>query len=391
MSSWKRGNERHYCAICNAWMASDRQSILRHEQGAKHIKKAQEEQQKKRKEKSRIQNQESQVQKALAEMEQAALEKEYGVALPPLATSKPPVASPKTKAPPKLPPPKQEPKKRPPQTEKSESEPTSKKQKLIISPSEGVHTAQIGHTTYHYLQATTYHNLLEPDVPIELWKGPNLASWAEKQLPEKAGLWKSALVVHVRATTATISYLASPGATEETIEKQVSMDRIRIRLGVDHPAIPKTLEEARIVAMGGEDIEVAGKQAAVDEATGLSGWSTVRIQRTTTQLQDKEERERIRQARRQARQEKANLESQVQARKLEEAKVSNAEDSALGAYDVWNKGGGGYKGIQIEGTNAALVDTAKKLSQGKAVGFKKKKKLFGKKKQNRRTTSADDD
>ena len=31
-----RNVERHYCAYCNAWMGSDRQSILIHENGKKH-------------------------------------------------------------------------------------------------------------------------------------------------------------------------------------------------------------------------------------------------------------------------------------------------------------------------------------------------------------------
>ena len=37
-----RNAERHYCAICNAWMGSDRQSILIHENGKKHIEKLKE-------------------------------------------------------------------------------------------------------------------------------------------------------------------------------------------------------------------------------------------------------------------------------------------------------------------------------------------------------------
>jgi len=31
-----RNKERHYCALCNAWMGSDRQSISLHENGKKH-------------------------------------------------------------------------------------------------------------------------------------------------------------------------------------------------------------------------------------------------------------------------------------------------------------------------------------------------------------------
>ena len=31
-----RNTERHYCAVCNVWMGSDRQSIMLHENGKKH-------------------------------------------------------------------------------------------------------------------------------------------------------------------------------------------------------------------------------------------------------------------------------------------------------------------------------------------------------------------
>ena len=31
-----RSKDRHYCSICNAWMGSDRQSIMLHENGKKH-------------------------------------------------------------------------------------------------------------------------------------------------------------------------------------------------------------------------------------------------------------------------------------------------------------------------------------------------------------------
>ena len=201
-----------------------------------------------------------------------------------------------------------------------------------------------------------------------------------------------------------VAYLKNPVDTDETLEKSVALSRIRILLGGDD-RIPDTLEEARIMAMGGEEIvegeatqqslEQQEQQKEFEEATGLSGWSTVQIKRTTVRQELKEERERKRQQRREAVREAEQQKKQAEIRKMEEAAVANAEDSALGAYDVWSRGDqDGYKGVNIhdEGTNKIDVhDTAKKLSEGKGpVGFKK---TFKKKKgaQNRRKTSADDD
>jgi hypothetical protein len=107
----------------------------------------------------------------------------------------------------------------------------------------------------------------------------------------------------------------------------------------------------------------------------------------------KEERALLRQKRREAAESAEKVKKETDARKMEEAKVSNADDSALGAYDVWSRTKDGYKGVDIH--REAHVDVhemGKKLSDGKeSVGFKKSAFKVKKKKQNRRTTSADDD
>ena len=86
-------------------------------------------------------------------------------------------------------------------------------------------------------------------------------------------------------------------------------------------------------------------------------------------------------------------------RKMEEAKVANADDSALGSYDVWTGGKAGYKGVDImENDKVDVAITAKSLSKGKGnVAFKKVgsgSSMFkgkAKKKKNMRVISADDD
>ena len=50
---------------------------------------------------------------------------------------------------------------------------------------------------------------------------------------------------------------------------------------------------------------------------------------------------------------------------MEEAKIENADDSALGAYVVWNSGKAGYKGVDInQEAKIDVQDTAKSLAKG---------------------------
>jgi hypothetical protein len=78
---------------------------------------------------------------------------------------------------------------------------------------------------------------------------------------------------------------------------------------------------------------------------------------------------------------------------MEQAKVANADDSALGAFDIWNRTATGYKGVDIHNAHSAVVqvqDLAKKVADGPVAFKKKKTAVAGSKKQSRRTTSADD-
>lgn len=298
-----------------------------------------------------------------------------------------------------------------------------------------------------YLEGHVFYGLLQDDMPVELWTGSSHATRGEMKLPDRARFWVPALVVAVIETekvvndertnddssnndnppcTVHVSYLVTPDATEETIVKNVPVRQIRIVMGPsnnndddDNDKIPETLEEARLLAMGGEEIHVNGngtnqkrntkEEEGVNETTGLTGWSTVSVKRTTVKQLHREERDRQLEKRRQVRHQQEAEARKLEERKMEEAKVSNADDSALGAYDVWGRGGG-YKGVDISQDDSTLLlsvqDTAKRLvppssggtgtestSNGDGRGtlkiaFRKAKKKKG---GARRTTSADDD
>eukprot|EP00562_Extubocellulus_spinifer_P017159 CAMPEP_0178607068 /NCGR_PEP_ID=MMETSP0697-20121206/37418_1 /TAXON_ID=265572 /ORGANISM="Extubocellulus spinifer, Strain CCMP396" /LENGTH=517 /DNA_ID=CAMNT_0020245557 /DNA_START=132 /DNA_END=1685 /DNA_ORIENTATION=- len=309
-------------------------------------------------------------------------------------------------------------------------------------------------TSSTYLEGKVYAPILEEDVPIQIWTGETTASEMasverEMRRLDRQHLWKMGLVVRVRkrekggkdtghgdggksgsveeslnggekdATASPpeakdggqimvdVAYLRNPTDENETIEKAVEPYRIRLLLGSDE-MIPSTIEEARLDLMGGEEIindadvsSGAAAAPAIDENTGLATWGTVQVRKVSANRQIKEERARVRAKRREEAERARQQERQEQERKMEEAKVANADDSALGSYDVWSGGKAGYKGVDIARSDKVdVADTAKSLAKGKGgVAFKKRKSGGGggsafknaKKKANRRVTSADDD
>jgi WW domain-binding protein 4 len=456
-ASWQTKESRYYCATCNVWMGNDRQSILVHENGKKHKEKVEASLQERRDNKVAADKQASQLQSSLKAMEQAAL---HSMATGPDSLyydttetllsrgSQTTMGSTFAAAPPPPPPP---PKEKQQQQPSKQQQPSCKKEKQAwsalkkqrqedkqdgdnddddqetagkarrkrtIGPDEGHYTlAMVGDEDTAsdkqqqqkiFLEGTVFAEILEEEMPIQIWLGSHLASLAEKRLPHNQTLWINGLVVAVKKPrvdnsenntpeedrlVVDVCYLKNPTDHDETIEQNVRLPRIRILLGADE-SIPKTLEEARILALGGEEVQVtADAEAQIDEATGLTGWSTVAIKRTTVHQEAREERARERQKQRQAKRKAQGAQKEAETRKMEEAKVANAEDSALGAYDVWGKGG--YKGVDIHKEAViSIADTAKKLAGvGEKVAFKKanrsKFQVAGKKR-NRRTTSADD-
>lgn len=485
-------NERHYCAFCNVWMASDRASVLVHQNGKKHAEKQLAAQSQKALEMAAQEKQQSALQKTLRHMEEAAaaaVPHDYGLFGagaaydPATAISFPAVANnmhvPSMVPPPPPPPMQQAPpqpmnptspgsalvakqKKREWDARKHQRDQEKKKQKLNpdddddngrrdsaaakqwrtkkLSSTEGFYQSVEDDGAHTWLEGVAFRGILEADLPVQVWLGSAGATTPnELRLPENQRHWRDALVVAIRTrhsaercadrmvvdvaylskTTTTTANSSNNTATtgtdeeEETVEqiaKSVPLMHIRILLGNEMASdrIPKTLEEARLLAMGGEEITTVAAAATttpgdtsdslkIDESTGFSGWTTLKIKRTTVLTEQKAERESLRQKRKDAIL-KAELDAkQAEARRMEEAKVSNSNDSALGAYDVWNRTKDGYKGVDIHdatatqtgGTDATVHDYGKKLATSSSdVVFKKG---TAKRKQSRRTTSADDD
>jgi WW domain-binding protein 4 len=323
--------------------------------------------------------------------------------------------------------------------DEKQDENSNKRPKLTILPGEGFYSyndtnkndvkreADVRGTdnalkqkTTTYLEGDIFFGLLEEDMPVQLWTGSSSCR-TEKRQRTNVGNWKNALVVqvinHRSETTGErsdelqrplvhVSYLASQDDTEETIERKISLDRIRIILGADEK-IPDSLEEARLLAMGGEETHVTSningsettsnvEQQQIDEATGLSGWSTVSIKKTTHRQEHREERKRFDENKSLASKKREAEQERIAERRLEESRASNADDSALGAYDVWGKMD--YKGVDISKEvhysiedSAKRLATAKNLTTGTKVAFKKRVKKKGQRAARRRTSADDDD
>ncbi|KAL7472571.1 hypothetical protein ACHAXS_012940 [Conticribra weissflogii] len=426
-----RNNDRHYCPLCNAWMGSDRQSILLHENGKKHREAVEADLKRRRDDKSKKEKQEKELEAVFRKVNEVAaggagsggmgaVAGTNGFARPAyfgggvgssssfsfLPGGVPPAAT------------KEQLEK------KQQSQPEAKTIKSVESdPKQKSTTAfdpNVGHYEHDgiiYLEGHVYSDILEEGMPIQFWMGSPNATNDEKRDLRNFNFWKTALLAKVKKgktkeeTSCHVSYLLRPEDEEETIDSNVKPDRIRLILGSD-PSIPSTMEEAHLALMGGEQIiqvlhdnnnTVNNTDEAnpdIDENTGFTTWNTVTIRKVSTHFEQVQERKRKRQQEREMKERQERKEKEIQARKMEEAKYANAHDSALGAYDVWSSavagdgvgvGGGSrhYKGVDItKEVKVDVADTAKSLSKGMgSVAFKNKKKP----RKNARTTSADDD
>jgi hypothetical protein len=446
--------ERYYCETCNVWLASDKASVLTHRNGKKHLDNTKFAQSKKLNASAAQEKQQAAMQASLKQMEMAAkasyqqdycLFAESTMGLAPLTAAsinsvpnenilnsnhpapqissssdifKEPVVKHERK--------EWDDRKKQRDAEKqkhrvnqdasnedNESGSNHKRRKITINENDGYYST--GENTV-WLNGAIYGEILEEDMPIQIWLGNAAATETELKLPENQRHWKDGLIVALRTSTqqsndmfedrmvVDVAYLDKPNDSDELMKKSVRLRHVRILLGNEaDDRIPTTLDEARVLAMGGEVVKPSNIESAsleIDESTGLSGWSTVHINRTTIRNEMKAERDLIRKERKEAVTKAEKAAKDAERRRMEEAKVSNADDSALGAYDIWGRTKDGYKGVQIH-VNESSVNTAKisvhdygkKLAMdGVNTGFKNKSTgTLKKKRQNRRTTSADDD
>ena len=448
--------ERHYCEVCNVWMGSDKASILTHRNGKKHVDNTTLAQSKKSNATAAQEKQQLAMQASLKQMEVAAhanFQQDYCLfadgstpvlahlttatfhnfptnglqsssqILPPIHSSSDTHHQPVDKHERK----EWDDRKKQRDLEKrlnrkeqdntndNTSGPNLKRRKITIGKNDGHYSVE---ENVVWLHGATFGEILEEDMPVQIWLGNAAASETEFKLPENQRYWKDGLIVAIRTRqlpddyedrmVVDVAFLEKPDDLEEQLKKSLRLRHIRILLGnIADDRIPTTLDEARVLAMGGEVIQPTNQESQsleIDESTGLSSWSTVHVNRTSIRNELKAERDLMRKERKEATVKAEKAAKEAEMRRMEEAKTLNADDSALGAYDIWGRTKDGYKGVQIHAAESSLTTTAanvsvhdfgKKLAMGGVhTEFKSKSNLkntMAKKRQNRRTTSADDD
>jgi len=230
---------------------------------------------------------------------------------------------------------------------------------------------------YLLLEGEIFGNIIREGTAVELWIGSS-EKRGVKMLSENIPLWKAGLVLKVykdakdiEKLSFDVAYLRDPSDKEETVESKAVCSRLRLALGRGD-GVPSSLEEARLIRQGGESIEQFKMEIEIDDKTGFSTWNTVSVRKATVQHEESKERAREWAKRREEAQKEEDTRKEAEVRRMEEAKNANADDSALGAYDVWNSGSG-YKGVDIsKEMKLNSSDTAKSLADGAKVAFKKR-------------------
>lgn len=446
-----RTNDRHYCQICNAWMSSDRNSILVHENGKKHKEKLEESLIAKREMKEKADIGRNRLEEQFRAIENAAAKAHVGDVLsgafgnssihatstqqqqqqeqheyihakqhaaPIQATNVNSSKRSKTN--------------RDERAKEKSSEMDSwhaRKQrreglendKDVIGETSArtsqyhelaEHEGYYKHGSITFFDGSFFWPLIQEDMSAEIWIGPGLPDVSVKARcrEENSPLWKTGIVVKIHRPKAVNSagasaskfdfaYLRNASDNDETIDFDVECSRIRLVLGSGE-GIPSTIEEARLALKGGEDVITLEDQFSpeFDENTGFSSWGTVVVRQTTVKHEESKIRAKIKARKVEEEQACQDAKKDADARMMEEARHANADDSALGAYDVWNSGKGGYKGVKINhDMKLDINDTAKSLANGEKVSFKKRQQSGSsaqfkkyKKKNFRRKTTGDD-
>jgi len=440
-------NQRHYCSVCNAWMGSDRQSILIHENGKKHRENAEASLKKQREEKLKQEKAMNLIASTLQKMNEAvAVVPDGFISSSTAATSFQPMSpqvintttnrhtSDNNNKTNNIKHNKnrikeddfQDPMKKEEVTSHGNEEyniqsnmkidTKNRKRKKMYE--EGYYT--VGDQTF--LCGHIFYEILEVDMLVEIFTGSSTMTKEYQQSLDALPLWKTGVIlaIHGNKTNVTnnnnnnnndesdpqqqqpprlsfdISYLNNINDEDETIETKVDPIRLRLRMGMDD-STPKTLEEAELALLGGEDIVTFQQDLSnmdIDENTGLSKWGTVSVRKVTTSHEVKEERKRQKVQKQEEHDRRLHESKEHDRRRMEETQQLHGLDSALGAYDVFNTMKG-YKGVVIhdEVNQRPLLQQLlpPPLHSGSvSISFKAKSNAQNQNKKKLRKTKADD-
>ncbi len=339
----RRTNERHYCKVCNAWMASDKMSIRTHQNGSKHKQKIAEALKAKRDEKASKEREEKQLMQQMADIEnaaRAAVSSDRDLGQLSFYNNNAPAV-------PVGPPPSHSSQQHQPQTPtvpvvdiKKEDRGNKKQEKRII----------------------------EKRVPATL---ETLSSGITCELYfEDSDCWKPGVIsiVNDDGKTFDITYFKSEerGAMVPEMESNVSVDRIQLIVQLE--------EAAKSEAEHTKEVEQEILQTApVVESSGLGRWQTLSVREVNDEEEEKEneKRERALEIQRKAsyhKKPKANEGVKTQSAS------SLADDMMLGAENLYDAHV--YKGVEVHAIKQEEVESEmNSLAGGHKVSFKRRKKM----------------
>lgn len=266
-----------------------------------------------------------------------------------------------------------------------------------------------------FLEGSAYAPILEVDMPAQIWTGASLSEQVEREMRSEHNtkLWKAGVIVKIIKDDShgsndhnrkvirhfDFAFLMNPDDDEETYERLVDSKRIRLVVG-SGDGVPQSVQEARLLLMGGEEIvehfhnkhNDNDSTLEIDENTGFTKFTTVSVKKISVTHEANEEKARAEARRKENLQNDEQRMRDLEKRRMEESKHANADDSALGAYDIWGSTAKvGYKGINIS-SNFEESDSTTNISKSNVGPILFKKRSFFKKakKGNTRKTSSDD-
>jgi WW domain-binding protein 4 len=383
MTSYKPKATRHYCALCNSWMGNDRQSISLHENGGKHKMKVAEALQKNREDKREKEQAEREMREVMSDVNAAAYDAMGGAGGGFVAKGLYSSAAEANKARDEWAERKKRREEKERERENDEDEDGGIGSSSAVPPPPPEPEASVGYYTIKdatYLEGDAFPDLLVPDtVTVQAYIGTDEdGDWIEGLITEVSkeelsNTASSAAAAAIVLSKYTFGYLKD-GDDDETEVPNLQASKFRILCGAD--GAPANLDEALLLRDGGVRTEtIDSKSSAVDANTGFGVWDTVQVRTVTTALYEKEQKEEKKSGEKAAAAEEEMRKKEAEMRRLEMAKYSNKDDSALGSFNVW--GGGGYKGVDITGER--IVDGNEKVGgsgeekKGK-VAFKKRKR-----------------
>lgn len=362
MSEYWVSTAKHYCKICNVWIADNKQSIQNHENGVKHKMVAQTNDKKRKEERLHGAHDEKELKRQLAEIDNAAKasllanRSEYSGMFYPNAN----ITAVKAHH---APPP-------PPSSIESGilqdhdisigyAGASNDNIKSLRKDDKGIYTIR----NQTYLEGSIHEDKLRKGVKCEIFiedlQGDG--DWYPAKILIRKDIPVTNTTIIIRKFDIEYVRMGSNGVELTVHSDDVRSDKLRLLANSDGSLLYD--EDYEIIQNETKFEKVTPITAVVDEATGIGKWTTISVREFDEVAEEKAKRK----AEREVEKEKKEKEDYL-AEKLKYTLKNN--DSALSTYDPYATGV--YKGVKIKSEDL-IKHEIDSLSNGQTVSFKKRK------------------